>query len=114
MCMIVKVRNKKRFSKNDTKSISSRLLQTLSEKKADKKNEKAEKLFEEADILFKGNDIDRENALQLLKENEEEYSENPDFLWRLAKAHQMQATKHGALNNKEKKKEYITKGTFLV
>lgn len=91
-----------------------RLLKTLSENKANIKNEKAEKLFEEADILLKGNDADRSSALSLLRENEQEFSDNADFLWRLAKALQMQATKHKALNNKEKQKEFIVEGNFLL
>jgi len=51
--------------------------------------EEALHIFEKADTLLEGNPEDHNSAFQLLSAYENEYSENVEFLWRMAKCYQL-------------------------
>ena len=58
-------------------------------------------LFEQADSLLEGSTEEHQQALNLLSEYENEYSNNVEFLWRLAKCCRM--VSQGYSDDKSKK-----------
>lgn len=65
------------------------------------------KLFQKVDELLSWNSGNLDRALTLLELNELKYSENVDFLWRLAQAYWM---KHEQEFNSTTVKDYVTLG----
>lgn len=67
-------------------------------------------LLDEVDRLLKGPVDNKEAAYGLLLELEDEYADNVNVLWRLAKASHIMGTVYDAEDNNDKKKEFILQG----
>lgn len=72
------------------------------------------KLFDQVDLLMKGNDNDRLKAFHLLKRQEYKLGEHSNFLWRLAKACQYQALYCEYQKDKDRKKKYVIEGKCFL
>ncbi|KAK6644940.1 hypothetical protein RUM43_001216 [Polyplax serrata] len=91
----------------DISSDDEDLALSLNEENSVNERENVKQLFDQVDLLMKGNDGERLKALHLLKKKEFELTENPEFLWRFAKAHQIQAS---ISSNPVIKKQFVYEG----
>lgn len=89
--------------------ISSRLTESCSIDDTHERASELSMLLRNVDVLLEGTPDDHKRSYNLLIENEIRYSENSEFLWRLAKSTRFMAAIQDKNGDKKGKEEYVFK-----